>query len=93
MAKYRRHMRRARRHPRVDLIEARKAHGLERFDLAPALGCSTFSMMMIEHGRVDPSFALMSRWADMLGISYDLFRLGEPCNDVFPPGRSVLRAA
>jgi DNA-binding XRE family transcriptional regulator len=60
-------------------LSARERVGLTRMDCAALVGCSYHFFDLVENGRLDPSLALMRRWADLVGVSLDAFR--EPAND------------
>jgi transcriptional regulator with XRE-family HTH domain len=53
----------------VQLIDARKALGISRAEMARRMGYSTSALMYWEHGRTSPSIDVMEDYADVVGMS------------------------
>lgn len=60
---------------RSALIAARERAELSQKDLATQIGVRRDTVLMIEHGYRHPSFALMVRWAEALGVSLAVWDL------------------
>jgi transcriptional regulator with XRE-family HTH domain len=59
------------------LIDARDRAGLSQKELAEKIGIRRDSLLMVESGQRHPSFALMVRWAQALGVSLEVWDLEE----------------